>query len=92
MPNLSPGVKSCALHPESSGGTCGTVDQPVRILGKCESKDPEFQKKYLKLRRKETISIVPNEFARLGPQFVEAEHKISWPTQGFVERQAKFVV
>ena len=61
-------------------------------LEKCESKDPEFQKKYLKLRRKETISIVLNEFARLGSQFVEAEHKISWSTQGFVERQAKFVV
>jgi len=42
-------LKSCALHPDSSGGTCGAADDPVRILGKRESKDPEFQKEYLKL-------------------------------------------
>ena len=39
-----PCLKSCALHPESSGGTCGAADDRVRILGKWKSKNPEFQK------------------------------------------------
>ena len=43
------GAKSCALHPESRGSTCEDADDPVCILGKRESKDPEFQKEYLKL-------------------------------------------
>jgi hypothetical protein len=36
--------KSRALHPEPSVGTCGAADDSVRILGKVESQDPEFQK------------------------------------------------
>jgi hypothetical protein len=37
-------LRSCALHPEASGGTCGATDDPVRIFGKAESQDPEFHK------------------------------------------------
>ena len=37
-----PCLESCALHRESNGGTCGVVDDSVRILEKCESQDPKF--------------------------------------------------
>jgi hypothetical protein len=49
-------LKSCALHRESSGGTCGAADDTVRILGKNESQDPEFEKEYLSY---------PNEMEKL---------------------------
>jgi hypothetical protein len=53
-------LKSCALHPDSSGGTCESADNPVRILGKRESKDPEFQKGYLKPIDEEPTRVMPN--------------------------------
>jgi len=53
-------LKNCALHPDSSGGTCGAADDPVRILGKRESKDPEFQKGYLKPIDEEPTRVMPN--------------------------------
>src|SRR5439155_27144347 len=40
-------AKSCAPHSASSGGTRGVADGPVRILGKGENQDAEFQKEYL---------------------------------------------
>ena len=53
-------MESCALHPDSSGGTCGSGDDSVRILGKRESKDPEFQKGYLKPIDEEPTRVMPN--------------------------------
>jgi hypothetical protein len=32
----------CA-HPESGGGTCEGADDPVRVLGKWKSKNPELK-------------------------------------------------
>jgi hypothetical protein len=37
-----PCLKSCA-HPESGGGTCEGADDPVRVLGKWKSKNPELK-------------------------------------------------
>jgi hypothetical protein len=45
MPNLF--TRERRVIPESSGGTCGSADDSVRILGKRGNKDPEFQKEYL---------------------------------------------
>ena len=53
------------LHPESSGGACGSADDSVRILGKRASKDPEFQKEYLKLVGEEPTSVMPDEMEKL---------------------------
>ena len=47
-------LESCALHPQSSGGIRGSANDSVRILGKVESQDPKFQKKYLKLIERRT--------------------------------------
>ncbi len=60
-----PYLKSCALHRKSSDGTCGSADDSVRILGKEESQDLEFQKEYLKLVDEEPISVMPNEMENL---------------------------
>jgi hypothetical protein len=62
---LYPCLKSCALYRESSGGTCGSADDPVRILGESESQDPEFQKEYLKLIGEEPTSVMPNDMEKL---------------------------
>jgi hypothetical protein len=63
MPSLFTGrVKSCTrVEP----GTRGSADNPVRILGKRESQDPEFQKGYLKLIDKESTRVMPNEMEKL---------------------------
>jgi hypothetical protein len=63
MPSLfTGGVKSCTrVEP----GTRGSADNPVRILGKRQSQDPEFQKEYLKLVGEEPTSVVPNETKKL---------------------------
>jgi hypothetical protein len=60
-----PCLKNCALYPESSGGTCGVADDAVRILGKVESQDPEFQKVYLKLIDEEPTRVMPNDMEKL---------------------------
>ena len=57
---LYPYLKSCALHRKSSTGTCGTVDDSVRILGKRESQDPELPKECLKLVGEEPTSVMPD--------------------------------
>ena len=49
----------CALHPQSSGGIRGSANDSVRILGKVESQDPKFQKKYLKLIDEEPTLVMP---------------------------------
>ena len=56
---LYPCLKSCALYRESSGGICGAAQDPVRIIGKAESQDSEFQKEYLKLIDEEPTSVMP---------------------------------
>jgi hypothetical protein len=58
-------AKSCALHPESSGGTCGSGDDSVRIVGKWKSKELEFQKEYLKLVGEEPASVMTSEMEKL---------------------------
>jgi hypothetical protein len=57
-------VKSCALHPESSDATCESADDSIRILGKRESKDPEFQKGYRKPIDEEPTGVMPNAMER----------------------------
>ena len=32
-----------SVHPESGGGTCEGADDPVRVLGKWKSKNPELK-------------------------------------------------
>jgi hypothetical protein len=58
-------LKSCALYPESSGDTCGSVDDSGRIVGKIESKELEFQKEDLTLVGAEPTSIMPNDMEKL---------------------------
>jgi hypothetical protein len=41
------------------------ADNPVRILGKRESKDPEFQKGYLKPIDEEPTGIMPNAIEKI---------------------------
>jgi hypothetical protein len=48
-----------------SNATCGAANDPVRILGKGESQDPEFQKEYLKLVDEESTSVKPDEIEKL---------------------------
>jgi hypothetical protein len=55
----------CALHPQSSGGIRGSANDSVRILGKVESQDPKFQKKYLKLINEEPTLVMPKEMEKL---------------------------
>jgi len=43
----------------------GPPGRSVRILGKRESKDPEFQKEYLKLVGEEPTSVMPDEMEKL---------------------------
>jgi hypothetical protein len=62
---FNPCLKSCALYPESSGGTCGSADDSVRILGRGESQDPEFQKESLKLVDEKPTSVMPDEMEKL---------------------------
>jgi hypothetical protein len=61
MHNFFPCLKSRALHPESSVGTCGPADDSGRIVGKIESKELEFQKEDLTLVGAEPTSIMPND-------------------------------
>ena len=58
-------LKSCAFNPESSRGTCGSVDDSGRIVGKIESKKLEFQKEDLKLVGAESTSVMPDEMENL---------------------------
>jgi hypothetical protein len=69
-----PCLKSCALHPESDDDICGCADDPVRILGKRESKDPEFQKEYLKLVDEEPTPVMPNEIEKLVSELPRDRH------------------
>jgi hypothetical protein len=63
---LYPCLKNCAFHPKSSAlAPLGSADDSVRILGKRESKDPEFQKEYLKLVGEEPTSVLPNDMEKL---------------------------
>ena len=43
-PVFYPCLKSRALHPESSVGTCGAADDPIRILGKVRVRIRSFRK------------------------------------------------
>jgi hypothetical protein len=43
---------------------------PVRILGKRVSKDPEFQKEYLKLVDEKLTSVMTSEMERLVREFL----------------------
>ena len=52
-------LKNCALHPDSRAAPVKGADNPVRILGKRESKDPEFQKGYLKPIDEEPTGVMP---------------------------------
>jgi hypothetical protein len=51
--------------PSRTAATRGSTDHPVRILGKGESQDPEFQKEYLNLVDEEPTSVMPNEMEKL---------------------------
>ena len=65
MPSFLTVLEELCVSSRVEGGTCGSADDSVRILGKEESQDLEFQKEYLKLVDEEPISVMPNEMENL---------------------------
>ena len=63
-----PCLKSCALHPESSGGTRGSADDLVPTLGKGES-GSGVPEEYLKLVDEDPTWVMPNEVKNSSPSF-----------------------
>jgi hypothetical protein len=59
-PNFFYRLEELCAPSRFEGCTREGADNPVRILGKRESKDPEFQKGYLKPIDEEPTGVMPN--------------------------------